>query len=199
MDEEILYIKLDQIPGGVRLSENYTSRLVECIQQDRISESVHLLQGLISVIGEINRSYILKALYQLFGYNVKTLKKYLYSIAENCEGDHLFARGHGRFYEECKVEGSLPVQTDYSFSVSMEPVSGINLEIAVKDGIFKYVNADKAAAGTDPVAITAAAFADTLYNELYFPALRLLTGDETGKTVRSFISSTVDELFVPFV
>ncbi len=199
MDEEILYIKLEQIPGGVRLSENYSRRFVECIQQDSMSDSMHILQGLISVIGEINRSCIMKVLYQMFGYSEKTLKKYLYSIAENSEGDHLFARGHGQFYEECQVEGSLPIQTNFSFSVTMDPINSTNLEITIKDGIFKNVKADKFSAGTDPAAITAAAFADTLYNELYFPAIKLLTGDETGKSAKSFIGKTVDELFVPFV
>ena len=199
MDEEILYIKLDQIPGGVRLSENYSRRLVECIQQDNMNDSMHILQELIIVIGEINRSYILKVLYQMFGYSVKTLKQYLYSILENCKSDHLFARGHGQFYEECKVEGSLTVQTGFSFSVTLDPGNSTNLEISIKDGIFKDVKADKFSARTDPAAITAAAFADTLYNELYFPAIKLLTGDDTGKAAKSFISSIVDDLFVPYV
>ena len=45
----------------------------------------------------------------------------------------------------------------------------------------------------------AAAFAEALYGELYFPALKLLTGDETNEKIRTFIGSTIDAQFIPFV
>ena len=121
MNEDNLYIKLEQIPGGVRLDENYSSRFVECIQVDDMHSSMMILQKLISVIGEINRSSFFKVLYPLFGCSVKTLKKYLYGVADTCSGDHLFERGHGQFYDELIVEGSLPVQTLFSYSVEIDP------------------------------------------------------------------------------
>ena len=199
MDEELLYIRLEQIPGGVRLSENFTARFVECIRQDNMNDSMIILQGLISVIGEISRDTILKVLYPMLGCSVRTLKKYLFTIAENCSGDHLFARGNGQFYDECKVEGPLPMQAGFSYSVSIDPVKSTNLELTIKDEVFRHVKSPYSQSRTDPAAITAAAFADTLYGELYFPAIKLLTGDETGKAAQAFISSTVDELFVPRV
>ena len=66
MNEDNLYIKLEQIPGGVRLEENYSSRFVECIQVDDMHDSMLILQGLISVIGELNRSCFFKVLSVLF-------------------------------------------------------------------------------------------------------------------------------------
>ncbi len=196
MEEDLLYIKLEQIPGGVRLSENYSQRFVECLQTDKVNESMSILQGLISVIGEVNRSYFYDVLYQIFGYSPKALKNYLLKIADNTTGDHLFERGHGHFYEEVMVEGSLPVQTEMAFSVSMDPVGDAHLELTIHDGVFKHTKK----VGTDssnPAVITAAAFADTLYGELYFPAIKLLTGDEAGETTKSFIRRTIDEQFVP--
>lgn len=197
MREDNLYIRLEQIPGGVRLLENYTSRFVKCIRQDNMHDSMLILQGLISVIGEINRDTFLKVLYPMLGCSVKTLKKYLFSISENCTGDHLFARGSGQFYDECKVEGSLPLQTGYSYSVCMDPVNSANLELSIKDDVFRHIKSSSAPSRTDPAAITASSFADTLYSELYFPAIKLLTCDETGKAAKAFIDTTVDELFVP--
>ena len=51
----------------------------------------------------------------------------------------------------------------------------------------------------DPASLTAAAFAETIYGELYFPALKLLTGDETNEKIKSFVGNLIDELYVPFV
>ncbi len=199
MREDNLYIRLEQIPGGVRLDENYSRRFVECIREDNMHDSMQILQGLISVIGEINRSSFFKVLYPLFSCSVKTLKNYLYGIADNCSGEHLFDRGHGRFYDELVVEGSLPVQTDLSYSVEIDPINSVNLELAIHDNLFKHISADNSSGSADPAAITAAAFAETLYGELYFPALKLLTGDKTNEKIRAFISGTIDAQFVPFV
>lgn len=66
MNENALYINLGQIPGGVKLVENYSSRFVSCIQQDSMQESMMILQGLAGVIGEINRNLIWNPLYRLF-------------------------------------------------------------------------------------------------------------------------------------
>lgn len=199
MNEDNLYIRLEQIPGGVRLSENYSSRFVECIQADNIHESMTILRGLISVIGEINRSSFFKALYPLFGCSVKTLKNYLYGIAENCSGDHLFDRGHGHFYEELIVEGSLPVQTAFSYSVEIDPADSVNLELTIRDNLFKHINNSNSAGYTDPAAVTAAAFAETIYGELYFPSLKLFTGDVTNEKIKTFVGNQVDGMFVPYV
>ncbi len=199
MNEDNLYIKLEQIPGGVRLSENYSTRFVECIQADNMHDSMLILQGLISVIGEINRTSFFKVLSPMFGCSVKTLKNYLYGIADNCSGDHLFDRGHGRFYEELLVEGSLPVRTSFSYSVEADPVNSVNLELTIRDNLFKHIKATGPSELSDPAAITAAAFAETLFGELYFPALKLLTGNDTNERIRSFVGNLIDELFVPIV
>ena len=199
MNEDNLYIRLEQIPGGVRLSENYSSRFVECIQADDMHESMLILQGLISVIGEINRRSFFKVLYPMFGCSVKTLKNYLYGIADNCSGDHLFDRGHGRFYDELVVEGSLPVQTVFSYSVEIDPENSVNLELTICDNLFKHIKNPNSATYIDPAAVTAAAFAETIYGELYFPALKLLTGDDTNEKIKSFVGNLIDEQYVPFV
>lgn len=199
MNEDILYIRLRQIPGGVRLEENYSRRFVECIQTDNMHESMLILQKLISVIGEISRRSFFKVLYPLFGCSVKTLKNYLYGIAENCCGEHLFDRGHERFYDELVVEGSLRVQTELSYSVEIGPADSVNLEMTVHDNLFKHIRNTNALDYTDPAAVTGATFADTIYGELYFPALKLLTGDETNQKIKTFIWNLIDELYVPFV
>ncbi len=199
MDEENLYIKLEQIPGGVRLDENCSRRFVECIQEDNMHDSMLLLQEMISAIGEINRSSFFKVLYPLFGCSVKTLKNYLYGIADNCSGDHLFERGHGLFYDELVIEGSLPVQTVFSYTVTIDPVNEANLEMTIQDNLFKHIRKANSADYTDPAAITAAAFAETIYGELYFPALKLLTGDETNEKIKSFVGNLIEEQYVPFV
>ena len=199
MNENNLYIRLEQIPNGVKLDENYSRRFVECIQADNMHESMLILQGLISVIGEINRSSFFKVLYPMFGCNVRTLKNYLYGIADNCSGDHLFDRGHGRFYEELVVEGSLPLRTALSYSVEIDPADSVNLALTIRDNLFKHIQTSGSSGFTDPAAVTAAAFAETIYGELYFPALKLLTGDETNEKIKSFIGNLIDELYVPFV
>lgn len=195
MEEDLLYIKLEQIPGGVRLTENYSQRFVEYLQTDRVNESMSILQGLISVIGEVNRSYF----YRIFGCHPKAVKDYLWEIVENTTGDHLFERGHGHFYDDVMVEGSLPVQTELSFSVNMDPVGDGHLELTIRDGIFKHIKRDGVFSSSHPAAITAAAFADTVYGELYFPAIKLLTGDETGENCKSFIWKTIEDQFIPMV
>ena len=199
MNEDILYIRLRQIPGGVRLEENYSRRFVECIQTDNMHESMLILQKLISVIGEISRSSFFKVLYPLFGCSVKTLKNYLYGIADNCSGDHLFDRGHRQFYDELVVEGSLRVQTELSYSVEIGPADSVNLEMTVHDNLFKHIKNTNVLDYTDPVAVTATAFAEVIYGELYFPALKLLTRDETNQKIKIFIRNLIDELYVPFV
>ena len=199
MNEDILYIRLRQIPGGVRLEENYSRRFVECIQTDNMHESMLILQKLISVIGEISRSSFFKVLYPLFGCSVKTLKNYLYGIADNCSGDHLFDRGHRQFYDELVVEGSLRVQTELSYSVEIGPADSVNLEMTVHDNLFKHIKNTNVLDYTDPVAVTAAAFAEVIYGELYFPALKQLTRDETNQKIKIFIRNLIDELYVPFV
>lgn len=199
MNEDILYIRLRQIPGGVRLEENYSRRFVECIQTDNMHESMLILQKLISVIGEISRSSFFKVLYPLFGCSVKTLKNYLYGIADNCSGDHLFDRGHRQFYDELVLEGSLRVQTELSYSVEIGPADSVNLEMTVHDNLFKNIKNTNVLDYTDPVAVTAAAFAEAIYGELYFPALKLLTRDETNQKIKIFIRNLIDELYVPFV
>ena len=199
MNEDNLYIKLEQIPGGVRLDENYSSRFVECIQVDDMHDSLIILQGLISVIGEINRNSFFKVLYPMFGCSVKTLKNYLYGIAENCSGDHLFERGHGQFYDELIIEGSLPIQTTFSYSVEIDPNNSVHLEMTIYDNLFKHIRTADSSDFADPASLTAAAFAETIYGELYFPALKLLTGDETNEKIKSFVGNLIDELYVPFV
>ena len=64
MDEEKLIIRLEQIPNGVRLSENYSRRFTECLRKDDMSTSISILHGLVSVIGEINRAYMFGVLYK---------------------------------------------------------------------------------------------------------------------------------------
>lgn len=199
MDEEILFIRLEQIPGGVRLTENFSERFVKCIREDSMHESMLILQGLISLIGEISRSRYFKVLYPLFGCSVKTLKQYLCGIAEQSSGDHLFDRGHGRFYDELIVEGSVQVQLPFSYEVVLDPEESANMEFTEHDRLFINIKTELQAGSADPAVITAAAFAEALYGELYFPALKLLTGDETNEKIRAFISSTIDAQFIPFV
>ena len=112
-------------------------------------DSMLILQGLISVIGELNRSSFFKVLYPLFGCSVKTLKNYLYGIAENCSGDHLFERGHGQFYDELVVEGSLPIQTVFSYSVEIDPINSVNLELTIYDNLFKHIKTTGSAGFAD--------------------------------------------------
>ena len=199
MNEDNLYIKLEQIPGGVRLEENYSSRFVECIQADNMHDSMLILQELISVIGELNQNSFFKVLYPLFGCSVKTMKQYLYGIADNCSEDHLFERGHGQFYDELVVEGSLSIQTAFSYSVEINPINSVNLDLIIYDNLFKHIKATGSSGFTDPAALTAAAFAETIYGELYFPALKLLTGVKTNEKIKSFVGNLIDELYVPFV
>ena len=199
MGKETLYIKLEQIPNGVRLSENFSRALVNCIQQDHMTESLEILRGLISIIGEINRGYFFNVLYSVFGYNVKTMRNYLYALAEKSDSDHLFARGHGDFFEELIVDGSVPFKAGYSFEISIDPGQSENLEVKIKDNLFTSLKDAENHNWDDPAVITAAAFADVLYGELYFPAIKLMTGDiDSGKT-KAFIRKTLDEQFVPFV
>ena len=199
MDEEKLFIKLEQIPGGVRLSENFSVHFVKCIREDSMHESMLILQGLISLIGEISRSSFFKVLYPLFGCSVKTLKQYLCGIAEQSSADHLFDRGHGKFYDELIVEGSVQMQLPFSYEVVLDPEESVNMEFTEHDRLFINIKTELQAGSADPAVITAAAFAETLYGELYFPALKLLTGDETNEKIRAFIDSTIDAQFVPFV
>lgn len=196
MDDDKLIIRLEQIPNGVRLTENYSKRLLECLQKDDMSGSLGILQGLISVIGEINRGYIFDVLYPMFGCSLKTMKKYLNAVAEKSNGDHLFERGHELFYDELAVEGSLPFRTDYFFEASMDPVNSVNLELKVTDGIFNQIKAGDIRSADHSAVITVAAFADTLYGELYFPAIKLLTGDSDSSKTKAFIEKTLDEQFV---
>ena len=163
MNEDNLYIKLEQIPGGVRLEENYSSRFVECIQADNMHDSM------------------------------------LFGIADNCGEDHLFERGDGQFYDELVIEGSLPIQTAFSYSVEINPINSVNLDLIIYDNLFKHIKATGSPDFTDPAALTAAAFAETIYGELYFPALKLLTGDKTNEKIKSFVGNLIDELYVPFV
>ena len=102
-------------------------------------------------------------------------------------GNHLFERGHGQFYDELVVEGSLPVQTVYSYSIEIDPINSVNLELTIYDNLFKHIKTAGSSGFADPAAITAVAFAETIYGELYFPALKLLTGDETNEKIKSFI------------
>jgi len=197
MEEKLLYFKLEQIPNGVRLSENYTKHFVDCLQQDEIQDSMVILQGLISVIGEVNRTYFFDVLYRAFGCSSEALKNHLSGIAENTSGDYIFDRGHERFFEELVVEGSLPVKTELSFSVFMDPHGNGNLGLTIRYGVFKHIQKENSFSRRHPAVITAAAFADTLYGELYFPAIKLLTGDETEKTAKAFIKRTIDEQFTP--
>ena len=199
MDEEKLYIRLEQIPGGVRLSENFSERFVKCIREDSMHESMLILQGLISLIGEVSRSRFYKVLYPLFGCNVKTLKQYLCGMAEQSSGEHLFDRGHGKFYDELIVEGSVQVQLPFSYEVVLDPEDSVDLGFTERDSLFKNIKTELQPGSADPAVITAAAFAEALYGELYFPALKLLTGDETNAKIRTFIGGTIDAQFVPFV
>ena len=82
MDEEKLNIRLEQIQNGVRLTENYSRRFTECLLKEDMSGSVGILQGLISVIGEMNRAYLFDTLYQMFNCSLKTLKTYLFMLVE---------------------------------------------------------------------------------------------------------------------
>ena len=159
-------------------------------------ESKMILQGLVSVIGEINRNLIWKNLYRMFGCSRKTLKQYLWMLAETSDGSRLFDRGHGDYMETLMIEGTLPVQTLFSFSVSMEPADSINLTLEIRDNIFKYADSEDSS-GINPAAITAASFADVLYRELYFPALRLLARDGSTDLIKAFIARSIDEQFVP--
>lgn len=136
MNENALYIKIEQVPGGVNLTENYTSRFVSCIQQDCMRESMMILHGLVGVIGEINRNLIWNFLYRLFRCNIKTMKRYMWMLAETSDGARLFDRGHGEYLNTLMIEGSLLMQTPYSFSVSMEPVDSMNLSPTVHDNIW---------------------------------------------------------------
>lgn len=199
MDEEILFIRLEQIPGGVRLTENISERFVKCIREDSMHESMLILQGLISLIGEINRSSFFKVLYPLFGCSVKTLKQYLYEKAERNSADHLFDRGHGNYFNEIIVEGSVQVRMPFSYEVVLDPEESVDMEFTEHDRLFINIKTELQPGSADPAVITALAFADVLYSELYFPALKLLTGDETNEKIRAFISSTIDAQFVPFV
>ena len=199
MDEEKLYIRLEQIPGGVRLSENFSERFVKCIREDSMHESMLILRGLISLIGEVSRSRFYKVLYPLFGCNVKTLKQYLCGMAEQSSGEHLFDRGHGKFYDELIVEGSVQVQLPFSYEVVLDPEESVDLGFTERDRLFKNIKTELQAGTADPAVITAAAFAEALYGELYFSALKLLTGDETNEKIRAFIGSTIDAQFVSFV
>ena len=195
MNENALYIKLEQIPGGVRMTENYSNRFVGCIQQDFMHESMMVLQGLVSVIDEIDRKIIWNNLYHLFGCNKNTLKRYLWMLAENSEGARLFDRGHGDCREIFMMEEVLPVQTSLSFSVSTEPADSRMLSVEIRDNIFRYADSGNNC-GINPTAITAAAFAEVLYRELYFPALKLLAGDRSTELIKSFIDRSLDERFV---
>ena len=199
MDEEKLYIRLEQIPGGVRLSENFSERFVKCIREDSMHESMLILQGLISLIGEVSRSRFYKVLYPLFGCSVKTLKQYLCGMAEQSSGEHLFDRGHGKFYDELIVEGSVQVQLPFSYEVVLDPEDSVDLGFTERDSLFKNIKTELQPGSADPAVITAAAFAEALYGELYFSALKLLTGDETNEKIRAFIGSTIDAQFVSFV
>ena len=199
MDEEKLFIRLEQIPGGVRLSENFSARFVKCIREDTMHESMLILQGLISLIGEINRSSFFKVLYPLFGCSVKTLKQYLCGKADQSSADLLFDRGHGNYFEEIIVEGSVQVWMPFSYEVILDPEEYVNMGFTEHDRLFINIKTELQPGSADPAAITALAFADVLYSELYFPALKLLTGDETNEKIRTFISSTIDAQFVPFV
>ena len=196
MNENALYITLEQIPGGVRIRENYSSRFVSCLQQDCMQESLMILQGLAGVIDEINRDFLWDNLYRLFGCSVTIMKRYMGMLVENSDADRIFTRGHGDYLETFKVEGILPIQTSLSFSVSMEPIDSRLLSLEIRDNIFKYaeseINSD-----INPVTLTAAAFAEILYRELYFPALKLLTGAEDTDLIEAFIDKSIDERFVP--
>ena len=159
-------------------------------------ESMMILHGLAGVIGEINRNLIWNSLYRLFGCNIKTMKRYMWMLAETSDGARLFDRGHGEYLNTLMIEGLLPVQTPYSFSVSMEPVDSMNLSLTVRDNIFKYAESDDID-GLNPASATAAAFAEVLYRELYFPALKLLAGDGNTTRIRTFIDKSIDKQFVP--
>lgn len=141
MNENALYINLGQIPGGVKLVENYSSRFVSCIQQDCMQESMMILQGLAGVIGEINRNLIWNPLYRLFGCNIKTMKRYMWMLADTSDGSRLFDRAHGEYLDTFMIEGSFPIQTPFSFSVTTEPADSMNLSLTVHDnvlGIFPF-------------------------------------------------------------
>ena len=162
-------------------------------------ESMLILQGLVSLIGEISRSRFYKVLYPLFGCSVNTLKQYLGGVAEQSSGSHLFDRGHGRFYDELIVEGSVQVQMPFTYEVVLDPEESVNMEFTEHDRLFINIITELHTGSADPAVITAAAFAEALYGELYFPALKLLTGDETNEKINAFIGSTIDAQFVPFV
>ena len=196
MNENALYITLEQIPGGVRMRENYSSRFVTCIQEDCMHESMMILQGLVSVIGEVNRNLIWNNLYRLFGFSVKTLKQYMWMLVEKSNGSRLFDRGHGDYLEAFMIEGALPVQAPFSFSLLMEPADSMNLSLEIRDNIFRYIEKENLS-GLDPSTITAVTFAEVLYKELYFPALKLLAGDGNTELIKAFISKSIDERFVP--
>lgn len=196
MNENALYITIEQIPGGVRIRENFSNRFVSCIQQDCMHESMMILQGLVSVIGEINRNLIWKNLYRLFGCSIKTLKQYMWMLAEKSDGSRLFDRGHGDYLETFMIEGALPVQTSYSFSLTMEPADSMNLSIEIRDNIFRYTETENLS-GLNPSVIIAVTFAEVLYKELYFPALKLLAGDGNTESIKAFIAKSIEEQLIP--
>ena len=196
MNENALYITLEQIPGGVRIRENYSSRFVSCLQQDYMDESMMILQGLVGVIDEINRDYLWDSLYRLFGCSITTMKRYIGMLAESSDADRLFSRGHGDYPETFKIEGLLPIQTSLFFSVSIEPIDSRILSLEIRDNIFKYAESE-INSEINPVTLTAAAFAEILYRELYFPALKLLAGAEDTDLIEAFIDKSIDERFIP--
>ena len=161
-------------------------------------ESMMILQGLVSVIGEINRNLIWKNLYRMFGCSIKTLKQYMWMLAEKSDGSRLFDRGHEDYLETILIEGALPVQTSFSFSLSMEPADSMNLSLEIRDNIFRYTETENLS-GSNPAAITAVTFAEVLYKELYFPALKLLAGDANTELIKVFIAKSIDEQYIPFV
>ena len=196
MNENALYINLGQIPGGVKLVENYSSRFVSCIQQDCMQESMMILQGLAGVIGEINRNLIWNPLYRLFGCNIKSMKRYMWMLADTSDGSRLFDRAHGEYLDTFMIEGSFPIQPPFSFSVTTEPADSMNLSLTVHDNVFKYAKSENRGE-LDPASVTAASFAEVLYRELYFPALKLLAGEENTPAIRAFIGKSIEERFLP--
>lgn len=197
MENEKLYIKLKQIPGGVSLSENFSGRFVACLEQSDTHGSISILQGLISVVGELNRDYFWDQLYQISGCSLRKLNYYLDGILDDSRAENLFDRGRGLYAEEIMIKGFLPVRTGYSFSVFLDTAGSGNLNMTIRDGLFRHIRA--AAPGTASGALinTAAAFAENIFAELYFPALKLLTADPSGKAVRTFLDQTLSEQFVP--
>ena len=196
MSENALYINIEQIPGGVNLVENYSRRFVSCIQQDCMQESMMILQCLAGVIGEINRNLIWNPIYRLFGCNIKTMKRYMWMLADNSDGSRLFERAQRDYLDTFMIEGSFPLQTLFSFSVITEPVDCMNLSLTVHDNVFKYAESENTGE-LDPASVTAASFAEVLYRELYFPALKLLAGEENTPAIRAFIGKSIEERFLP--